>query len=235
MTAFYYFIRGDSSLTDPTLGSSQGASQFYNFMQGKIGATGVYFVNPITSLPTTYALSGNPVMGSGWIDGMLQASKDRRLGLSTGPIQMAPGDTQLVVIAEIAGGAIVGIDYLSAIDTVKKYSKIAQEFYDKAFLPLVSVSDNKIIPNKFNLSQNNPNPFNPITNIHYTIKDRQFVSLKVYDVLGREIATLVNEEKEPGIYRAEFNTKDYQLASGIYLYRIQSGKFVETKKMILMK
>ncbi|MCK7528686.1 MAG: T9SS type A sorting domain-containing protein [Ignavibacteriales bacterium] len=57
----------------------------------------------------------------------------------------------------------------------------------------------------------------------------------MYDILGNEVATLVNEEKEPGIYRAEFNTQDYQLASGIYIYRIQSGKFVETKKMVLMK
>jgi hypothetical protein len=90
-------------------------------------------------------------------------------------------------------------------------------------------------PNAFSFDQNFPNPFNPRTSIQYAVISRQFVTLKVYDVLGRKIATLVNEEKEPGIYRAEFNTQDYQLASGIYLYRLQAGKYVDTKKMILMK
>ena len=89
----------------------------------------------------------------------------------------------------------------------------------------------------FFLSQNYPNPFNPSSTI-FSIKypaTRQCCTLQVYDVLGREIATLVNEEKEPGIYRTEFNTRDYQLASGIYLYRLQAGSYVETKKMVLMK
>lgn len=90
-------------------------------------------------------------------------------------------------------------------------------------------------PNVFSLEQNYPNPFNPSTSIQYAVGSRHFVTLKIYDVLGREIATLVNEEKEPGIYRAEFNTQDYQLASGIYLYSLQAGNSVETKKMVLMK
>ena len=101
------------------------------------------------------------------------------------------------------------------------------------------------IPTQFLLSNNWPNPFNPSTRIQYQVSSNTHVTLKVYDMLGREIATLVNEEKEPGIYRAEFNTQDYQLASGIsakggyasgvYLYRLQAGNFVETKKMVLMK
>jgi hypothetical protein len=240
MTAFYYFIRGDSSLTDPTLGNSQGASQFYNFMQGKIGSTGAYFINPVNGSPTTYALSGNPVMGSGWIDGMLQAPDDRRLGLSTGPIQMAPGDTQVVVIAEIAGGALVGIDYLSAIDTVKKYSEIAQEFYDTAFLPPLSVNENVLLPTIFNLSQSFPNPFNPTTKIRYQVPKLSFVTLKVYDALGNEIITLVNEAKASGVYEVEFNGT--RLPSGVYFYRIQSSPltssgqvFIDTRKMLLLK
>jgi hypothetical protein len=86
---------------------------------------------------------------------------------------------------------------------------------------------------RFVLSQNYPNPFNPNTTIQYAINSRQFVILKVYDVLGKEVATLVNEEKSIGIYNAEFNVE--QLSSGIYYYQLKAGDFVETKKMILLK
>jgi len=86
---------------------------------------------------------------------------------------------------------------------------------------------------KFNLKQNYPNPFNPSTSIQYAISNRQFVSLKVYDVLGNEIATLVNEEKPAGNYEVNFNA--LRLSSGIYFYKLQAGSFVETKKMILMR
>ena len=83
------------------------------------------------------------------------------------------------------------------------------------------------------LDQNYPNPFNPTTNIEFRIADFGFATLKVYDVLGREVATLVNETKVPGNYEVKFNAAN--LPSGIYFYRIQAGSFVEAKKMILLK
>jgi hypothetical protein len=89
------------------------------------------------------------------------------------------------------------------------------------------------LPTTFILSQNYPNPFNPITQINFSIPERSDVTLKVYDVLGKEVATLVNEEKEPGYYTVDFNGNN--LASGMYIYRITAGSFVETRKMILMK
>jgi len=85
----------------------------------------------------------------------------------------------------------------------------------------------------FNLSQNYPNPFNPSTTIRYEIPERSFVTLIIYDVLGNEIAILVNEEKPIGSYEVEFYSKD--LPSGIYFYRLQPGSFVETKKMVLLR
>ncbi|QQS36630.1 MAG: SBBP repeat-containing protein [Ignavibacteriales bacterium] len=88
-------------------------------------------------------------------------------------------------------------------------------------------------PKEFQLAQNYPNPFNPITTIQYSIPQRSNVVLKVYDVLGNEVAVLVNEEKYRGVYSVNFDASQY--ASGIYLYRIQAGSFVETKKMILIK
>jgi hypothetical protein len=86
---------------------------------------------------------------------------------------------------------------------------------------------------KYSLSNNYPNPFNPVTTISYQIPELSFVKLKVYDVLGNEVATLVNEENPSGSYEIEFNATG--LPSGIYFYRLQAGSFVETKKMILMK
>ncbi len=85
----------------------------------------------------------------------------------------------------------------------------------------------------FSLSQNYPNPFNPITNIQYAISNTQHVQLKVYDVLGNEVAVLVNEEKSPGNYSVEFNSKN--LASGLYFYSLTAGSFKQAKKMLLIK
>jgi len=87
--------------------------------------------------------------------------------------------------------------------------------------------------NTFLLAQNYPNPFNPVTTIKYQIPKISFVTLKIYDVLGNEITTLVNQEKPSGRYEVEFDA--LALPSGIYFYKLQAGSFVQTKKMVLMK
>ena len=94
-------------------------------------------------------------------------------------------------------------------------------------------SSNNSTVQSFNLFQNYPNPFNPSTKITYTIPELSFITLKVYDVLGNEIAKLVNEEKQIGDYEVEFDGSE--LTSGIYFYRLQAGSYFETKKMILLK
>jgi hypothetical protein len=86
----------------------------------------------------------------------------------------------------------------------------------------------------FHLNQNFPNPFNPATIIQYTLSTKQFVTLKVFDVLGREIVTLVNGEKDPGQYEVEFSAKG-GYPSGVYLYRLKTGNGTATKKMKLNK
>jgi ligand-binding sensor domain-containing protein len=99
---------------------------------------------------------------------------------------------------------------------------------------VVSVDDKDLItPATFELEQNYPNPFNPSTMIKYSIPSSEFVTLKVYDVLGNEVATLVNEEKPAGTYEVKFDAAG--LSSGIYFDKLQAGSLVETKKMILMK
>ena len=85
----------------------------------------------------------------------------------------------------------------------------------------------------FYLSQNYPNPFNPSTKIHFSIPERSDITLKVFDVLGKEVATLLNEEKNAGNYQVDFS--GYGLPSGIYFYTLNAGNFTETKKLVLMK
>ena len=88
-------------------------------------------------------------------------------------------------------------------------------------------------PESFALYCNYPNPFNPTTKIRYAISQTAFTSLKVYSILGEEIATLINEEKTPGVYEVNFDAAN--LTSGTYLYKLQAGNFTETKKMIILK
>ena len=83
------------------------------------------------------------------------------------------------------------------------------------------------------ISQNFPNPFNPTTKITYTILEKSFVQLKVYDPFGKEVAVLVNESKEAGNYEVEFNA--WNLASGIYFYQLRTINFISTKKMLVVK
>jgi len=99
---------------------------------------------------------------------------------------------------------------------------------------IVNVEDDNLdLVTEYVLNQNYPNPFNPSTNIKWQLPETGFVTLKIYDVLGNEVATLVKEEKSVGSYEVEFNASN--LPSGIYFYRLQAGSFVETKKMVLMK
>jgi hypothetical protein len=94
-------------------------------------------------------------------------------------------------------------------------------------------TENLEIPDDYHLFQNYPNPFNPSTTIKFQLPVRSTVTLKIYDVLSNEVATLLNEDMESGSYNVEFNATN--LASGIYFYRLKAGQYVQTKKMIFMK
>ena len=89
------------------------------------------------------------------------------------------------------------------------------------------------MPQSYTLDQNYPNPFNPTTKIGFKIRNAGFTSLKVYDVVGREIATLMNEKKEAGEYAVQFDA--HNLPSAVYLYRLRVGNVTESRKMILLK
>lgn len=117
------------------------------------------------------------------------------------------------------------------------YAKIDEKEYGKKITSINS--DEKFSPNMFTLYQNYPNPFNPSTVISFQLSVNSKVSLKVYDILGNEVATLVNEEKPAGVYQVSFNsqltTNNKQLSSGIYFYTLRAGSFIQSRKMILLK
>lgn len=112
-----------------------------------------------------------------------------------------------------------------------QYAKINGKEYGKKITSINS--DDNFSPSLFILDQNYPNPFNPTTVISFRLSVNSKVSLKVYDVLGKEVAVLVNEEKQSGNYKINFDA--HKLASGIYFYSLHANNFVQNRKMILLK
>ncbi|MCX6164902.1 MAG: alpha/beta fold hydrolase, partial [Ignavibacteriae bacterium] len=98
-----------------------------------------------------------------------------------------------------------------------------------------AIKENNLIPSEYNLNQNYPNPFNPTTTINYSIPQNSFVTLKVYDISGKEVATLVNSVISPGFYSIKFNSVTYGLSSGIYFYKLTAGSYINIKKLVLIK
>jgi hypothetical protein len=101
------------------------------------------------------------------------------------------------------------------------------------YAAVTAVNEDLSSVNSYNLSNNYPNPFNPSTRINFTISDRSNVSLKVFNLLGSEVAELVNGEIDAGSYNVDFTGSN--LTSGVYFYQLKAGSFVETKKMLLLK
>ncbi|MCC6253620.1 MAG: T9SS type A sorting domain-containing protein, partial [Ignavibacteriaceae bacterium] len=123
---------------------------------------------------------------------------------------------------------------LNSVTVMKSITEEAIQIYNSNFTDIPTSIENKpIVITEFKLEQNYPNPFNPSTKISWQSPVSSHQTLKVYDVLGNEVATLVNEYKTAGSYEVEFNASS--LSSGVYFYRLQAGSFVQTRKMILIK
>jgi subtilisin family serine protease len=162
-----------------------------------------------------------------WLSGGIvkdTTTNDIHYAISSGPYSIPNGSTVMVAFALLGGITLADLQ-TSADAALAKWLEI------KA---LVNVEEQKQeVPTTFRLNQNYPNPFNPTTEIRYQTSEVGNVSLKIYDVLGREVASLVNESKPAGIYTVQWNASS--VPSGVYFYRVVAGAFVETKKMILMK
>ncbi len=156
-------------------------------------------------------------------------------------IQRKTGSGSFIDYSEVAPGISQFIDssislqtsYYYRLKVIMKDSTVLESYPIMINTTSTSVEQSNQTPMRFELYNNYPNPFNPATTISYSISKASFVTLKIYDLLGREIATLVNGEKPAGYYKIEFNAG--KLASGVYLYRMEANNFSETKKFILMK
>lgn len=114
-------------------------------------------------------------------------------------------------------------------------SMVYRNLQSNQVYPIVNIESENISPAGFSLEQNYPNPFNPNTMISWQLAVGTNVTLKIYDVLGNEIATLVNEEQQAGTHNYELEMRNYELSGGVYYYRLKAGSFVQTKGMIYLK
>lgn len=235
MTSSIHYIMGDVLIRDPVnvlearyfqsgLLSSGGIfdpCNYHNYGQ-VLGGIDCSEVDPL------FWYSGNRIQNTGWIN---IGAHDIRQLQSTGLFDLIKDQEVDIIIAYVVG---MGNSVNDGITLAKNYSDEIQQIYDDNFAyTLVNVKDEPKIISSCVLFQNYPNPFNPTTTIKYSINSRQFVSLKVYDVLGNAVATLVNEEKSAGNYSFEFNGSN--LASGIYFYQLKTDGYTATKKLILLK
>lgn len=212
---------------DPSIGDPQNFRETYFNLQG-LKRDGSSWINPVTTEVTTYPFSGDPVISTGWIQ---TEGNDRRSLMTFGPLTMNPNDTQSVIFAQVIAR---GTSNLNSINRLRELTNYVQYIYLNNFPGLNSIKNiSSEIPEEFKLEQNYPNPFNPSTVISYHLSAGDFISLKVYDALGNEVATLVNKKQNAGSYEVIF--KDENLPSGVYYYILTSNGISDTKRMILLK
>ncbi|MEO8209948.1 MAG: T9SS type A sorting domain-containing protein, partial [bacterium] len=222
LSSFNMYTNGDPSIGDPI----DYKETYYN-LQG-FQRTGTSWINPATNQPSKYPFSGDPVTSTGWLQ---TSGGDRRSLTTLGPLNMAPGDTQSVIFAQLIGR---GTSNTNSVAVLRNMSNYVRGVYANNFQEVLSVKNiSSEVPGGFLLQQNFPNPFNPSTVIRYSITKSHFITLKVYDVLGNEISTLVNEKQNIGSYEVEFEGSN--LSSGIYFYKLETEGFTDTKRMILVK
>jgi hypothetical protein len=163
---------------------------------------------------------GNPGPLVGLSDGTTYVATDLYNGNTTQPVVFTGGIDTLKVSLPAYGSSVFVIDNVA---------------HTLVLPPLTGIGENRsgAIPREYALAQNYPNPFNPATTISYQIRSDGWVTLRVYDVLGREVATLADGYQQAGSYTKTFDAS--RLSSGVYFYRLQAGSFVNTKKMVLAK
>ncbi|OQY72977.1 MAG: hypothetical protein B6D44_08670 [Ignavibacteriales bacterium UTCHB2] len=175
--------------------------------------------------------SGDPVTNYGWISTF---AGDKRQMQNIGPFELDTDEEYEIFVAYSVGQ---GTSALSSITEGRVSAVTSKKLYNSNFdtLSVVSVeeSETENIPQAFILNQNYPNPFNPSTIISWQSPVGSHQTLKIYDVLGNEVATLVDEYKPAGSYEVEWDASKY--SSGVYFYKLQVGSFSEIKKMMLLR
>jgi hypothetical protein len=215
------------------------------------------FMNPLTTppVPTKFVYTGDPETYWSWIEskGCIQncggntgyyvsvnPSGDRRFILSSGAenFTVNPNDTVILYASQLIAR---GSSNLNSVTKLKQYANTAWSVYNANFTVGI-LKTSEIIPSEYSLEQNYPNPFNSVTSIKFKVTSgflprtrdgNDKIVLKVFDLTGKDVAVLVNEELQAGTYEVRFDSGN--LPSGIYFYRMEARKFTETKKIIILK
>jgi hypothetical protein len=217
LNAHVRFTTGGGSEGDP---EAARPDHLYNFLRGQNkNGQPLGFTQPGSS----FMFPGDPETGLGIIESPTTAADKRNL-IVAGPIDVFAQDTLSFTYVFLISS---GTNNLNSVTRLKQDARALRTFS--------SAKDSKVStnPKTFALKQNYPNPFNPSTVISYQLSGLSEVKLEIFDVLGRQVATVVNARQAAGYYQASFNATS--LASGIYFYRLQAGSFVESKKMLLVK
>lgn len=195
------------------------------WMQGQVFGINCANVNPV------FVYSGDPVNQTGWLN---ITPKDTRIIVSSGPFKLEKNKPNDIIIAHIVGR---GSDAINSITVAKTYASNIIKYYNSNFPNsiLTGIKDVPYTVNNFRLDQNYPNPFNPSTKIRFEVNSYSLITIKVYNILGKEVAVLLNEQKHPGEYILDFNAGKFNLSSGVYFYRLSAGSFTSVKKMLLLK
>jgi photosystem II stability/assembly factor-like uncharacterized protein len=182
-----------------------------------------------SQINNSFWYSGDPISQTGWLN---NSSSDQRMLFNTGPFELRKNKPIDIIVSYLAGR---GIDPLNSISVARNINSSIKNFYNQNFpVPILNAVNEKIPDQiKFNLFQNYPNPFNPITSIKYSIPKDGPVKLTIYNIIGSKVATIIDEYKQSGNYSVQFNGS--RLASGIYFYRLESGGYSTSKKLILLK
>ena len=224
---------------DPVLSEPINQSEVYNYLNGLTRTGNIlnpcnfaygYVTSGVNCAEVNPYLwfSGDPVANVGWIN---NSEGDLRNIISSGRFTLEANKPIDIWVGYMVGQ---GNNALNSVSVTRNYAQNVQTYFNTNFTNgTVSDVDDFSIVTEYNLSQNYPNPFNPNTKISWQSPVSSHQTLKVYDVLGNEVATLVNEYRNAGSYEVDFNASS--LSSGIYFYRLQAGAFVQTKKMILIK
>ena len=251
MTSFDFFVGASTSLV-PCESDPNGEPYSAYLMLSGYKKDSTCWLNPKFNPPlkTKFCYTGDPETNVGWNEeqgsikncgkdstGSLIAPNpvgDRRMTLGSGAknFNIVSGESQKFVIAQLIAR---GSNNKNSVTRLKELTESVRNFYLTTF-PIGINQISSSVPDKYNLFQNYPNPFNPTTNIKYQIPKNGLVTLKVYDVLGREVETLVNEIQQAGVYETQFpGSSNISLASGIYFYKLTAGDFTAVKRMILIK
>lgn len=231
MSVFNIYANGADPL-NPT--------DYLHYMEG-FDISGNPIICPLNNKQTKFVFSGDPESNTGWIQNNMT---DMRFLISVGPLNINPGDTQIIVIAQ---SIAKGTNNLNSVTKLKQYVQTVRSNYNNCFssVPIGIQKNTNNVPDRFTLYQNYPNPFNPKTKIKFTIPltspvgGKQLVKLTLYDVLGKEVGVLLNKQLVPGSYEIEFDGSN--IASGIYFYKLtvinekSEILFSHTRKMVLIK